>query len=288
MTASATRKLAPSPAAAHRAACTSAVPAPDPRDPAANLRKVDLFGIQVNLVDRQQTLDAIMHWARERRPALVDFMGVHGLTHAQRHADYKRRLNEFDLVACDGQPVRWALNHWYGANIPERVYGPTMTLEVCRAAAEQDVAVYFYGSRVEVLDQLTARLSKMFPNLKIAGAESPPFRRLSTAERFETIARINASGAGVVFLGLGCPKQEEFATDCRGRIHAVQLCVGAAFDLHAGMAKMAPRWMQNAGLEWFYRLCKEPRRLWRRYLVGNTMFLRMCLAKTLFGNRQET
>jgi N-acetylglucosaminyldiphosphoundecaprenol N-acetyl-beta-D-mannosaminyltransferase len=286
MTASAARKLAPSHATAHRAVGAAAASAP--RDPASTLRKVDLFGIQVNLVDRQQTLETIMYWARDRRPALVDFMGVHGLTHAQRHPDYKRRLNEFDLVACDGQPVRWALNRWYAAGIAERVYGPTMTLDVCRAAAEQDVAVYFYGSSIEVLDRLTARLTNMFPNLRIAGAESPPFRRLTSAERFDTIARINASGAGVVFLGLGCPKQEEFATDCRGRIHAVQLCVGAAFDLHAGMAKMAPRWMQNAGLEWFYRLCKEPRGLWRRYLVGNTMFLRMCLAKSLFGNRQET
>jgi exopolysaccharide biosynthesis WecB/TagA/CpsF family protein len=260
-------------------------PAPAWHDPAANVRKVDLFGVQVNLVDPQQTLEIIMHWARDRRPALVDFMGVHGLTHAQRHADYKQRLNQFDLVACDGQPVRWALNHWYAAGIAERVYGPTMTLEVCRAAAEQDVPVYFYGSRVEVLERLTARLGEMFPNLKIVGAESPPFRSLSSAERRDTIARINASGAGVVFLGLGCPKQEEFATECRGQLQAVQLCVGAAFDLHAGMVKMAPRWMQNAGLEWFYRLCKEPRRLWRRYLVGNSQFLGMCLAKQLRGDR---
>ena len=88
-----------------------------------------------------------------------------------------------------------------------------------------------------------------------------------------------------MFLGLGCPKQEEFATDCRGRIQAVQLCVGAAFDLHAGMVKMAPRWMQNAGLEWLYRVCKEPRRLWRRYLVGNSQFLRMCFVKQLRGDR---
>jgi exopolysaccharide biosynthesis WecB/TagA/CpsF family protein len=283
MTASAIRPHTLPPAAIHRAASAAAAPAP--HDPAADLRKVDLFGVQVNLVDPQQTLDAIMHWARDRRPALVDFMGVHGLTHAQRQPDYKRRLNEFDLVACDGQPIRWALNHWYSAGIAQRVYGPAMTLEVCRAAAEQDVSVYFYGSRVEVLDRLTARLSEKFPNLKIAGAESPPFRRLSSAERRDTIARINASGAGVVFLGLGCPKQEEFATDCRGRIQAVQLCVGAAFDLHAGMVKMAPRWMQNAGLEWFYRVCKEPRRLWRRYLVGNTQFLRMCLVKQLRGDR---
>src|SRR5262245_7246528 len=111
------------------------------REPACAAPKVDLFGVHVNLVTHEQTLEQIMQWARERRPALVDFMGVHGLTHAQRDADYKRRLNEFDVVACDGQPVRWALNHWYNAGIAQRVYGPAMTLDVCRAAAEQNVPV---------------------------------------------------------------------------------------------------------------------------------------------------
>ena len=185
MTASATRPLASPAAAPHRAGPAPAAPR---RDPAADLRKVDLFGVQVNLIDPQQTLELIMHWARDRRPALVDFMGVHGLTHAQRHADYRRRLNEFDLVACDGQPIRWALNHWYSAAIAERVYGPAMTLEVCRAAAEQDVSVYFFGSRVEVLDRLTARLSEMFPNLqnrrrRVAAVPPPVIRRASRHDR---------------------------------------------------------------------------------------------------------
>jgi exopolysaccharide biosynthesis WecB/TagA/CpsF family protein len=262
-----------------------ATPPRDAVGPAAPPR-VDLFGVNVNLVDRQQTLGLIMAWARERRPALVDFMGVHGLTTAQRDPDYKRRLNQFDLVACDGQPIRWALNRWFDARIPERVYGPTMTLDVCRAAAAEGIPVYFYGSRVEVLERLTARLLEQFPTLMIAGAESPPFRKLSVAERRDTIDRINASGAAIVFLGLGCPKQEEFATDVRDRLRAVQLCVGAAFDFHAGLVKQAPRWMQNAGLEWFYRLCREPRRLWKRYLVGNTMFIRMCLSRMALGSRK--
>lgn len=248
-------------------------------------QKVDLFGVNVSMIDRAQTLEVIMHWARDRRPALVDFMGVHGLTHAQRDAAYKHRLNQFDIVACDGQPVRWALNRWYKAGIAERVYGPAMTLDVCQAAAEQGVKVYFYGSRIEVLDRLTARLHEQFPDLQIVGAESPPFRPLTAEERREAIDRINASGAGIVFIGLGCPKQEEFATEVRGRVRAVQMCVGAAFDLHAGMVPMAPRWMQDAGLEWFYRLCREPRRLWKRYLFGNAQFLRMCLLKVMRGDR---
>jgi exopolysaccharide biosynthesis WecB/TagA/CpsF family protein len=243
-----------------------------------------LFGVNVDLVDRARALALIMAWARERRPALVDFMGVHGLTLAQRDHDYRRRLNQFDLVACDGQPVRWALNRWYDAGIPERVYGPAMTLDVCRAAESEGVRVYFYGSRVEVLDRLTKRMSLHFPALRIVGAEAPPFRPLTPAEQRATAARINDSGAALVFLGLGCPKQEVFATDMRDRLQAVQLCVGAAFDLHAGLVPMAPRWMQNAGLEWLFRLCREPRRLWKRYLVGNTQFLHMCLLRALSGD----
>jgi N-acetylglucosaminyldiphosphoundecaprenol N-acetyl-beta-D-mannosaminyltransferase len=248
-------------------------------------RKVDLFGVGVSVVDPELALATIMSWAHARRPAIVDFMGVHGLTLAQRDPEFKDRLNRFDMIACDGQPVRWALNRWHGADIGQRVYGPALTLAACRAAAEQDVSVYFYGSRVEVLERLTQRLSEQFPKLQIVGAEAPPFRPLSAEERAATMARINESGAGLVFIGLGCPKQEVFAADHRHGIQAVQLCVGAAFDLHAGLAPMAPRWMQNAGLEWFYRLCREPRRLWRRYLVGNSQFLRMCLVKTLAGDR---
>lgn len=248
-------------------------------------RKVDLFGVGVSVVDPQRALATILAWAAERRSAIVDFMGVHGLTLAQRDPVFKDSLNRFDMIACDGQPVRWALNRWHDAGIAKRVYGPAMTLEACRSAAEQGVPVYFYGSRVEVLERLTQRLTEQFPGLQIVGAEAPPFRALSDEERAETIARINDSGAGIVFIGLGCPKQEVFAAEHRDAIRAVQLCVGAAFDIHAGMAPMAPRWMQNAGLEWFYRLCREPRRLWKRYLVGNSQFLRMCLVRTLAGDR---
>jgi N-acetylglucosaminyldiphosphoundecaprenol N-acetyl-beta-D-mannosaminyltransferase len=246
--------------------------------------KVDLFGVRVSLVDATQALDTIMAWARKRRSAIVDFMDVHVLTVAQRDHDYKRRLNQFDMIACDGQPVRWALNRWHDAGIAARVYGPAMTLSACAAAAEQGVPVYFYGSRVEVLDRLTARFGQQFPQLRIVGAESPPFRPLTTEESRATVERINGSGAGLVFLGLGCPKQERFATDHRDQIRAVQLCVGAAFDLHAGMVRMAPAWMQRAGLEWLFRLAQEPRRLAKRYLIGNTQFIGMCLSKTIVGD----
>lgn len=248
--------------------------------------KVDLFGVQASKASFDEVLATIMAWGKARRAATVDFMSVHGLALSHRDADFRRRLNSFDVVACDGQPVRWALNRWHAARLAERVYGPAMTLEVCRAAAEDGVGVYFFGAVPETLTKLQFNLQEQFPNLRIVGAESPPFRKLTDAEMAETAARINASGAGIVFIGMGCPKQEIFAADQAGKIEAVQLCVGAAFDFHAGTLAMAPAWMQRAGMEWFYRLCREPRRLWKRYLVANTTFLGLWARQWMRGAPQ--
>jgi exopolysaccharide biosynthesis WecB/TagA/CpsF family protein len=135
------------------------------------------------------------------------------------------------------------------------------------------VPVYLYGGTPDTVKKLRENLRAQFEGLQIAGCESPPFRPLTAEEDEDVVRRINDSGAGVVFIGLGCPKQDEFAYAHRTRIRAVQVCVGAAFDFHAGVKSMAPAWMQRFGLEWFYRLIQEPRRLWRRYLVTNTIFL---------------
>jgi exopolysaccharide biosynthesis WecB/TagA/CpsF family protein len=245
--------------------------------------KVDLFGVQASKAGVDEVLATIMAWAKERRSATVDFMSVHGLALSHRDEEFRRRLNSFDIVACDGQPVRWALNRWHAARLAERVYGPAMTLEVCRSAAEQGVGVYFYGASPETLTKLQANMLKQFPKLRVAGAESPPFRKLTEVEMNEAAERINASGAGIVFIGMGCPKQEVFAADQAGSIKAVQLCVGAAFDFHAGTLSMAPAWMQRSGLEWLYRLCREPRRLWKRYLVANSTFVGLWARQWLRG-----
>ncbi len=185
----------------------------------------------------------------------------------------REAVNTFQIVATDGQPVRWALNLLHKTQLRQRVYGPELMLRLCRRAAAEEVPIYLYGSAPEVIEALTANLRNKFSGLRIAGAEAPPFRPLSPEEEDETIRRINASGAKILFVGLGYPKQDYFAHRHRGRIRAVQVCVGAAFDFHAGTKRMAPRWMQRHGLEWVFRLCQEPRRLWYRYLVTNTVFL---------------
>jgi exopolysaccharide biosynthesis WecB/TagA/CpsF family protein len=237
------------------------------------LAKRDLFGVQVTAAGPAAVVDQIMEWARARRAATVDFMPVHGLMVAARDPAHRARMNRFDLVACDGQPVRWALNKLHDAGLEERVYGPTTMLEVCRRCTIEGVGIYLYGGRPEVLETLVMKLNERLPQLKIVGAESPPFRPLTAEEDEKAVKRINASGAGVVFLGIGCPRQEVFADDHRDGLQATQLCVGAAFDFHAGAVSQAPAWMQKRGLEWLYRLTREPKRLWKRYLVTNSLFV---------------
>jgi N-acetylglucosaminyldiphosphoundecaprenol N-acetyl-beta-D-mannosaminyltransferase len=154
-----------------------------------------------------------------------------------------------------------------------RINGPDLMWKYCAEAARRGEAIYLYGGAQATLDALVVRLTEAFPGLRLVGAESPPFRRLSEAEDAATVESINASGAGVVFVSLGCPKQELWMASHRGRVSAVMIGVGAAFDYHAGTIKRAPVWMQHAGLEWLHRLASEPRRLWRRYLVTNTLFV---------------
>jgi exopolysaccharide biosynthesis WecB/TagA/CpsF family protein len=183
------------------------------------------------------------------------------------------RLNSFDLVTPDGQPVRWALNLLHGAGLRDRVYGPTLTLRVLARCAAEGLPVYLYGSTEPTLDRLVAALTEQFPDLKVAGREPSKFRSAAPGEADAIAARIRGSGARVVLVGLGCPRQEQFAYAMRPLLDAPLLAVGAAFDYHAGQLRKPPPWMQRRGLEWLWRLALEPRRLWRRYLLLNPAYL---------------
>jgi exopolysaccharide biosynthesis WecB/TagA/CpsF family protein len=232
-----------------------------------------LFGVPVSASSRAEAERCILAAAREGRAALVDHLSAHGLAEASRDPRFREALARFDLVAPDGQPVRWALNLLFGTGLRERVYGPALMDRLCERAAEEGVGVYLYGGSREVLLQLCESLRERHRGLHIAGAEAPPFRALTADEDRAAVERIERSGARLVFIGLGCPKQELFAASHADRIHAVQICVGAAFDFLAGSKPTAPRWMQDHGLEWLFRLASEPRRLWRRYLVANSHFI---------------
>lgn len=250
--------------------------ATDSKQPAGPIRWPSrhlLFGVPVSATSCDEAERCILAAARGGRPALVDHLSAHGLAEARRDLRFREALAQFDLVAPDGQPVRWALNLLFRAGLQERVYGPALMDRLCARAAEEGIGVYLYGGSRDVLLHLCENLRDRHRGLRIVGAESPPFRPLTAEEDRAAVERIDRSGARLVFIGLGCPKQELFAAAHAESIRAVQLCVGAAFDFLAGTKPTAPRWMQDRGLEWGFRLASEPRRLWRRYLVANSYFL---------------
>ena len=243
--------------------------------------KHSVIGINVDAVDYQAAVARIIEAAESRRPLAVTAIAVHGVISGFRDTEQKYRLNQFDLVCPDGQPVRWALNGLHGCGLVDRVYGPQLMLRLCEAAAQRGVPIFLFGTTDEVLERLSQRLAEQFPDLRIAGREASKFRRLTPAERDRLAEQIRASGAGVCFVALGCPRQEVFVYEMRDRVNLPLVAVGAAFAFHAGTLAQAPAWMQRAGLEWLYRLIREPRRLWKRYATTNPAFAALVILQRL-------
>lgn len=239
--------------------------------------KGNVLGVLVDAVDYNAAVERIIMAAKARQPYAVSALAVHGVMTGVKSDEHRYRLNHFDLIVPDGQPVRWALNILHGAKLPDRVYGPTLTLKLCERAAAEGLPVYFYGSKPEVLDALTANLTARFPGLQIAGAHPSRFRKTTAAEKQVIATDIRESGAALVFVGLGCPRQEVWAYEYRELLSVPAVAVGAAFDFHAGLLPQAPPWMQRAGLEWLFRLIQEPGRLWRRYLLLNPAYVTLFL-----------
>lgn len=232
--------------------------------------KPTVLGLHVDRADYRMALDLIMAAAREARPLRVTCAAVHLVMEARANPVLARRLARFDLVLPDGQPVRWAL----AADAPlleDRVYGPELMRRICIAAAAQGLPVYLHGAGQETIAALPAGLRAHAPDLIIAGAESPPFGDALWEDGPAAVARIRHSGARVVFVGLGCPRQEEWVDRYADACGVPCVAVGAAFDLWAGRKRMAPPGMQAAGLEWLWRFVSEPR-TWRRYVEHNPRF----------------
>jgi N-acetylglucosaminyldiphosphoundecaprenol N-acetyl-beta-D-mannosaminyltransferase len=235
--------------------------------------RVDVLGVGISAVNPQMALEAITGWVEARERGYVCFTNVHGVMECQRDPELLRVHNRSALTVPDGMPMVWA-GRRAGAWWMSRVPGPGLMLDVLAQAAERGWSSYLYGAGEGVPELLGERLSERFPGLKIVGAHSPPFRPLTPQEETETIARINASGADLVWVGLSAPKQERWMARYRDQLDApLLLGVGAAFDFHAGLKPQAPVWMQERGLEWSFRLATEPRRLWRRYLGDNPAYL---------------
>jgi N-acetylglucosaminyldiphosphoundecaprenol N-acetyl-beta-D-mannosaminyltransferase len=235
--------------------------------------KHNVLGILINAIDYEAAVERIIQSAHASEPLSVSALAVHGVMTGVLDPEQAYRLNHLDLVVPDGQPVRWALNLLHRAELQDRVYGPTLMLNVCDRAAQEGLPIYLYGSRIEVLTALQQNLNHCFPTLKIAGMQPSRFRQLSETEQLDIAREIQDSGAQIVFVGLGCPRQEVWAYENQSILKMPILAVGAAFDFHAQLLAQAPAWMQKLGLEWVFRLIKEPRRLWRRYAFLNPLYL---------------
>lgn len=235
--------------------------------------KRNVLGVQVDATDYAAATEAVIAAATDRRPFALTALAVHGVMTGVLDPAHNARLNSFDLVTPDGQPVRWALNLLHAAHLSDRVYGPTLTLKVLERCAAEGLPVYLYGSTEPTLGRLVPALERMFPALKLAGVEASKFRSAQPGEAYEIADRIRSSGARVVLVGLGCPRQEIFAYAMRPLLDMPLLAVGAAFDYHAGLLKKPPSWMQPYGLEWLWRLGLEPGRLWKRYILLNPAYL---------------
>ena len=241
-----------------------------------HLGKRNVLGVLLDAIDYEAATAQILAAAREARPFTVSALAVHGVMTGVLDPEQKYRLNRFDLLCPDGHPVRWMLNRAHDAGLADRVYGPFLTLRVCAAAAREGLPLHLFGSTPEVIARLNTALGERFPGIRVAGAQPSRFRAATADEAAADAAAIRASGARLVLCGLGCPRQEVWAYEMREAVGVPILAVGAAFDFLAGNLRMAPKWMQDRGLEWLYRLGAEPRRLWRRYVVLNPLYLWHC------------
>lgn len=241
------------------------------------MRSTHVLGVRFDALSVSDVADQVADWASAGDARTVLFSGAHGTIEAQDDPSFRAALNSADLNVPDGMSAVRAMRA-RGLRQDDRVYGPDTTLAVLQRAAERGLPVALYGSTDRVLALLKERLPARVPALQIADAISPPFRPLTDEEDATYASRLRASGARIVLVGLGCPRQERWCIDQAEAVGAVCLAVGAAFDFHAGLLRQAPRWMQRAGLEWAFRLAVEPRRLWRRYarivprfLVGDVL-----------------
>lgn len=231
--------------------------------------KRNLLGIMVDATTYDEVVDRVFEAARLGQGLSVSATAVHGVMEGVHDPAHAARLNAFDVLTPDGQPVRWALNWLHGTKLRDRVYGPELMLRCCARAAAEGFPIYLYGSTSETLKPLKANLERRFPGLRVTGMSQSRFGKIGLEAQEEIASQIRASGAKLVFVGLGCPRQEIFVWAMRDPVSLPMLAVGAAFDFHAGMAIEAPAWMQRWGLQWLHRFGGNPRRLWRRYLLLN-------------------
>jgi N-acetylglucosaminyldiphosphoundecaprenol N-acetyl-beta-D-mannosaminyltransferase len=237
------------------------------------IERTNVLGVGVCAINIPMAIEVIDQWVDTQTPNYVCVTGVHGVMECQSDPALRMIHNRAGLVTPDGMPLVW-LNKLMGQRQVDRVYGPDLMYAYCQHAATRNYRHFLYGSSEEVLGQLVCNLRERIPDINLVGSYSPPFRAMSIEEDQAIVEQINAAEPDIVWVGLSTPKQEHWMAAHRERLTApVLIGVGAAFDFHAGTKTQAPYWMQRSGLEWFFRLLSEPRRLWRRYLINNPRFV---------------
>lgn len=231
-----------------------------------------ILDMRVDNTRYAEVVSKVFNWINNTKGGYICASNVHMCMETYNSADFRQVVNSADLVVPDGRPLVWTMRA-LGIRSAQHVRGSDLVLELCKEAEKRGVSVGLYGSTLRSLDGFQKFLKKRFSDLNIAVAISPPFRPLNDLEDKEFVNRINASGARILFVGIGCPKQEKWMAKHKDKLSCVMIGVGAAFDFFSGQKKHAPRWMQKAGLEWLFRLSQDPKRLWKRYLIYNTKFL---------------
>jgi N-acetylglucosaminyldiphosphoundecaprenol N-acetyl-beta-D-mannosaminyltransferase len=244
----------------------------------------NVLDVQVSAINMDDAVRVLENCITTQAKGYVSVCPVSTIMECVQDAQFREIVNQATLVTPDGMPCVW-IGKRQGFKNMGRVYGPDLMLKMCEVSSQKGYKNYFYGATDAVLEKLKQSLKESFPSLNIVGTYAPPFRPLTPEEDQRIVDDINRSGADLVWVGLGSPKQDRWIYAHRAQLNAsVLLGVGAAFDFLSGTKPQAPRWMQRAGLEWFFRLCSEPQRLWKRYLVGNTQFLYL-LAKQSFKKK---
>lgn len=233
----------------------------------------NIAGVRIDAVDTEAATQRVIDAAHGHRGFAATALAVHGVMEAVADPVYRHRINDLDLVTADGQAVRWGLNLLHATGLPDRCYGPTVMLQVCARAEVDGLSVFLYGSTPATLVALEANLRARFPGLEVAGVAPSRFEEVSATELDRIADAIAGAGPRLVFVGLGCPRQEVFVHEMRSRLPMPLVAVGAAFDYHAGTLREPPQFVQRVGLQWLWRLCAEPGRLWRRYARTNPAYL---------------
>ena len=243
------------------------------------MTRANILGVGLSPINLSRATAMILDAVRQNRKGYVAVTGVHGVSEAQSDPEFRQILNAAFLNTPDGMPMTW-VGRLQGFQDMDRVYGPDLMLSLCAATQDGSVRHFFYGGAPGVADELRTVLSARFPGISIGGTYAPPFRPLNVEEETELRLRLKEAQPHICWIGLSTPKQERFMAAYLDKLPTtVMIGVGAAFDIHSGRVRQAPLWMQRCGLEWFFRLTQEPKRLWKRYLVNNPLFLARILAQ---------